>query len=413
MKYSVLFTDDATHDLTKLYDYIAADDVPGKAELMHPLLCESHAMQLILKMGIVLPLNLAILGLFRWNRMFRGQLRTLVTGSTGMVDKTEKTEFAILRVLNEAQAPMGSTRIGQQLQALGVDLNQRTVRLYLSHLDQRGLTTLASRRGGRMLTAAGREEVESGAIIERLGFASARIDALSFRMSLDIKSCRGTVILNLSHLSEANFERAKPLIRSAYQNGFGMGRLMLLRRAGERIGGFTVRDGEVVLGTVCSFTVNGVLLGQGIPVRARYGGLVEVRDRTPLRFTTLVDYSGCTIDPLETFIRAKMTSVAQVCTHQRGIIGASFREVPAVAMGQLFTVLERMKNIGLAGMLLVGRPNQDLLGVPVSPDRAGLVAIGGMNPVAAAYESGIDIHTDAMSCLHDFKELEDFEKLLT
>ncbi|MCL5269483.1 MAG: DUF128 domain-containing protein, partial [bacterium] len=297
-------------------------------------------------------------------------------------------------------------------QAMGIDLNQRTVRLYLLNLEQKGLTQLASRRGGRVLTAAGREEAEGAAIIERLGFASARIDALSYRMSLDIKTRRGTVILNLSHLCERDFERAKPIIRSAFATGFAMGRLVVVRRVGERVGGITVGEGEIVIGTVCSFTVNGVLLASGVPVRPRYGGLVEVRDREPLRFTTLVDYAGCTIDPLETFIRARMTSVAQVVRENRGIIGASFREVPAIAMGRIHKVLDRMHAIGLAGTLLVGRPNRDLLGVPVSPERAGLVAVGGMNPIAAAYESGIEIHTDAMSCLTDFGELVDYEEAL-
>lgn len=328
------------------------------------------------------------------------------------MDKTRRTELAILRILHEAQTPMGSTRIGQQLQSHGIELNQRTVRLYLLNLDKRGLTRLASRRGGRVLTPGGRQEAESAAIVERLGFASARIDALSYRMSLDLSTLRGSVILNLSHMSEQQFPEAVPILRGAFRSGWSMGRLLLIRRRGQHIGSFTVPEGEIVIGTICSFTVNGVLLRWGIPVRPRYGGLVEVRDRHLLRFTTLVDYAGCTIDPLETFVRARMTSVSRLCREGRGIIGASFREVPALAMPRLEKMLDRMKAVGLAGTLLVGRPNQDLLGVPVSPERAGLVAIGGMNPVAAVQEHGIDIHTDAMACLHEFHDLVDYEEAL-
>lgn len=330
-----------------------------------------------------------------------------------MTDKTERTELAILRILNEAQTPMGSTRICQQLQARGIELNQRTVRLYLLQTDHRNLTKLVSRRGGRVLTTLGRREAESAAIVERLGFASARIDDLSYRMSLDIKTGHGTVILNLSHFREYQFNRVKSRIRRAFAAGLGMGRLMLVRCPGERIAGFTVQEGEIVVGTVCSFTVNGVLLKSGIPVRPRYGGLVEIRDKKPLRFTTLVDYEGCTIDPLETFIRAHMTSVNQVVSDDQGIIGASFREVPASSLPKIHKILERMKKMGLAATLLVGRPNQDLLGVPVSPDKAGLVAMGGMNPIAAAYENDLEIHTDAMSCLHDFRDLVEYTEALT
>ena len=198
-----------------------------------------------------------------------------------MKHKPETTEEAILRILHEAETPMGGTQVGRRLAGMGIDLNQRTVRLHMLQLDRRGLTRLVSRRGGRVLTPAGRQEAMATGIVERLDFMATRIDALGYRMNLDPHAGRGSVILNLSFVSEADLARAAPLIREAFAAGLGMGRLMLVRRAGQQVAGLTVRDGEVIIGTVCSFAVNGVLIHAGVPVRARYGGLVEVRAREP------------------------------------------------------------------------------------------------------------------------------------
>lgn len=329
-----------------------------------------------------------------------------------MSDKTDRTVQAILRILRNAQTPLGSMRIGRKLQALGIDLSERSIRLYLQELDARGLTRLVSPREGRVLSPKGEEEAEAAGVIGRLDFTSARIDMLSCSMSFDPRTAHGTVMLNLSIFKRDDFEQLRGDIRKAFAQGWGMGRLLLLKQPGEQIAGLTVHDGEVVLGTLCSFTVNGILLRAGIPVRARYGGLLEVREHHPHRFTTLINYEGSTIDPLETFMRAGMTSVRRVCERRRGIIGASFREVPGIARDKIQKVLDRTQQLGLAGMIELGRPNQDLLGVPVGSDRAGLVVAGGMNPVAVGYEAGIPIRTIAMACLTEYRELQDFEEVL-
>ena len=45
--------------------------------------------------------------------------------------------------------------------------------------------------------------------------------------------------------------------------------------------------------------------------------------------------------------------------------------------------------------------------VTYSLGHCGLVLVGGLNPVAAAVESGIEVTNKAMSGLMDFKELSD------
>ena len=73
------------------------------------------------------------------------------------------------------------------------------------------------------------------------------------------------------------------------------------------------------------------MLDEGVPMTNRFGGLLQVSDHKPLRFTQIINYDGTTLDPLEIFIKGRMTSVSQAVSTGEGVIGASFREIPAPA----------------------------------------------------------------------------------
>ena len=71
-----------------------------------------------------------------------------------------------------------------------------------------------------------------------------------------------------------------------------------------------------------------------------------------------------------------------------------------------------MQKAGLGGVLLVGRPGQPLLEVPVSTGRVGLVVIGGLNPLGAVEEAGIATSNHAMGALLPYEELTHYEQAL-
>jgi repressor of nif and glnA expression len=171
------------------------------------------------------------------------------------------------------------------------------------------------------------------------------------------------------------------------------------------IGEVPVPKGMIGFGTVCTVTVNRVLLKRGIPVESRYAGLLEIQRDKPLRFTHLVAYAGTTADPTELFIVGGMTSVRDASLVGRGRILASFREVPAVAEADLADVLAQYERNGLGGILGVGKPSQPLLGVPVGRERMGLAVVAGLTPVAALAEAEIPVQNKAMSALVEFSEL--------
>jgi hypothetical protein len=165
------------------------------------------------------------------------------------------------------------------------------------------------------------------------------------------------------------------------------------------------------VGTVCSITLNGVLLKHGIPTVSRFGGLLELQNKKPTRFVEIVMYDGTSIDPLEVFIRSGMTDYLGAINTGSGRIGASFREFPAESRDLVEQLAEKMKRIGLGGLVRIGRPGQTLLEIPVSEGRVGAIVIGGLNPVSIFEETGVRAYSRALAGLIDFNKLFNYEEM--
>jgi repressor of nif and glnA expression len=71
-----------------------------------------------------------------------------------------------------------------------------------------------------------------------------------------------------------------------------------------------------------------------------------------------------------------------------------------------------MADIGVGGILLIGNPNQPLLEMPVGMDKAGMIIVGGLNPIAALEEAGIPTESRAMSTLYEYSKLISFKDAL-
>ncbi len=316
----------------------------------------------------------------------------------------QRKSAAILRVIAEAGKPLGSTRIAEELRLHGIDLKERMVRYYLEEADRLGFTENLGRRG-RNLTELGRRELASAVAVDRVGFISDRVDELAYNMTFDLQSRVGSVILNLSTIPETGLEKTKAIIKKVFDAGLGMGRLLVVAEAKSHLmGQNTIPARELALGTLCSVTLNGVFQANGIPVIARFGGLLEIQDKRPVRFTQIINYNGTTIDPIEIFIKGKMTQVSNTAYFGNGTIGASFREIPAGALPKARQLIQELERVGLGGVLVIGEPGRTILDVPVSPSRVGLVIAAGLNPIAAIEEEGIPTRNFAMDTLCDYKE---------
>lgn len=327
------------------------------------------------------------------------------------MDKNPQRKIiSILNILHDANRSLGGTKIAQKLQEFGFDLSQRMVRNYLQKMDQDGLTLNLGKRG-RKITAKGEEELKAAFVIEKLGFVASKIDTLTYQMSFSLRKPKGKIILNLSTIDKRYLTKAIQQIQLVFRAGLGMGRFVILGFPGSGLGSVRVEAGKVAIGTVCSVTINGILLKEGIHTTSRFGGLLELVERRPLRFTEIINYGGSSIDPLEIFIKGGMTSVRQAVLTGNGKIGASFREVPSIALPKVEKIRKKLDGIGLGGILMIGKPGRSLLNIPVSEGRVGMIVAGGLNPMAAVEESGIATENMALSELFEFELLIPFWEL--
>ena len=114
-----------------------------------------------------------------------------------MPDKIKKKQLSILNVLKQTDGPCSSSQIASELEALGYEISERTVRFYLNKMDEAGLTKTVVKKG-RKITEQGLSELDSSSIIERVGFLSAKIDQLTYAMDFDLNKKTGNVVVNLS-----------------------------------------------------------------------------------------------------------------------------------------------------------------------------------------------------------------------
>lgn len=323
--------------------------------------------------------------------------------------RKEKTQWAILKILNDAERPMGAAKIQSALLSSGMDVRPRTIRFHLLHLDREGLTSQASRRIGRTITSRGRHELVHANVSEKVGIVASRVDNLAYRMSFRSTLNTGTVVLNISLIRPEHLNRSLNEMKLVFRQNLAISSRIMVARPGELIAGTVVPAEYVAIGTVCSVTVSGALLHEGIPVRSRFGGLLEVRDRIPTRFVELIEYAGSTLDPLEVFIQANMTRVRDVVLTGSGILCAGFREIPTAALEDVRAIGKRMQRVGLGGIMELGVPHQPVLGVPVSAGHAGLIVYGGLNPIAALRESGIPVVIKSLAGLEQYSSLRTIE----
>jgi len=322
----------------------------------------------------------------------------------------EKKLNTILKIVAESNEPIGSPDISAQLKECGIEMSERTVRHHLQQLGEEGLVKVFWKEG-RMLTKKGREELENAMISEKIGLVSSRIESLSYRMTFDLEKKQGSVIFNLTYFHKSEFKKALKIMAEAFKKNYCMGQLVCVAEDGKEIAGTKVPVGKVCFGTMCATNLNGILLKAGIPVESKFGGVLQIEDGKPLRFTELVSYSGSTLDPHEIFIRSKMTNVRDACKGS-GKILAGLREIPAASRDKAEEIIQQARGAGFGNALYIGKPGQPVLGMPVAVDRVGLVIPGGLNPVAACEEWGIETESKALVTLVEYSQLQKFDSLL-
>jgi len=326
------------------------------------------------------------------------------------IQDVERKTIAIMRILRDSAEPLGARIIAQSLKDHGVELGERAVRYHLKLMDERGFTESVG-RDGRLITQLGLEELESALVSDKVGFVASKIELLAYQTDFDLDKRQGKVPVNLSFFPERQFKKAIEVMKEAFQVGICVSDLVAVARQGERFGGITVPQGKIGLATVCSIIVNGALLKAGVPMDSKFGGILQIKNHKPLRFVELIQYSGSSLDPSVIYITSRMTSVGQVAREGRGRILANFREIPAICLPVAEKVVAKLKEANLGGVLMLGKVSKSVCEVPVELNKVGIVLTGGLNPVAAAVEAGVEVENRAMSTVMDYRELTGFWNL--
>jgi repressor of nif and glnA expression len=317
---------------------------------------------------------------------------------------TERKAISILKVLSESSEPVGSTIIARELECHGVCLSERTVRYHLKIMDERGFTRPLG-RDGRSITQEGMDELKSALAPEQIGFVIERINLLAYRSNFDPRTRVGQVPINTSVFPADRFRQALEVMKEAFAAGYCVSDLVATAHAGEKLGHVVIPEGQVGFATVCSAVVHGVLLKAGVPMDSKFGGILEVRNGTPRRFVAIISYAGTSLDPSEAYIRARMTSVRRAAATGTGRILANFREIPAAARPRVEAIVADLKQSGIGGVLLIGEASEPICQMPVGLNKIGMILLGGLNPVAAAEEAGIEAENISESGTIDFRRL--------
>lgn len=324
----------------------------------------------------------------------------------------ERKVVAILKVLSGSPEPLGGRVIARRLSDLGYGLGERAVRYHLKWMDERGLTQTVGRKDGRQITSAGLDELKSALVTDRLGCIASRIELLAYATTFDLESREGRLPIDVSVFAKNDLPRALEIMHRAFTAGYGVSGLVASASEGERLGDVTIPQGRVGLASVSSIAVSGVLLKAGIPVVCRFEGLLELRDRQAVRFTQLVDCAGCSLHTAEILIAGGMTSVGDAVASGDGQILASFFEVPFPSKSETEAILERLRAAGFDGLVSMGEVSEPLCEVTTEINRVGLILRHGLNPAAAAAETGIEATNRAMGGMIGHKELRRIGDLL-
>ncbi|MFC1952857.1 DUF128 domain-containing protein [Chloroflexota bacterium] len=321
--------------------------------------------------------------------------------------EAERKILAILKVLSESSEPLGSITIARELERHGVFLSERGVRYNLRITDERGYTQPLG-HDGRMITPLGFEELTTALAPEHVGFILEKLELLAFQTTFDPEKQTGRLPINTSLINLNQFREVLSVIGAAFEAGICVSEFVATASEGEKLGSIVVPPGKIGLATVCSATINGVLLKAGVPIESKFGGVLEIRDSEPKRFTAIINYSGTSLDPSVQYIRAGMTSVGDITRTGSGKLLANFREIPALSRAVVTEKIALLKEAGIGGVYALGNTSEPICQIPVNLNRVGIVLLGGLNPITLAVEAGFEVENIAESGLIDFEQLISF-----
>ena len=312
------------------------------------------------------------------------------------MSESEHRMIEILRILNEQDKAIGSKIIANELKNKGYNLGERAVRYHMQILDEKGYTERIG-YSGRIITELGKIKLEKGLIYDQVDFIHSKFEEMIYKTDLKYETQTGDIITNTIETYDAEVIN---LIKKAIQHGLAVSPLINIKEEAEN------NKTKYIIKTICSTTIDGVLLSNGIPSQPIYGGLVEIENYKPTHFTEVISYNKTSLSPINAFISKDMTSIQKVIEEGNGIIPANFRVIPSNTKNKTINILKKLKKINIDGVLSIGHDGERTLGIPVSKDLIGVTIIGGVTPFCLAQELGYNINIKTIDELEKINNLK-------
>jgi repressor of nif and glnA expression len=311
----------------------------------------------------------------------------------------------ILRVIDDSDKAIGARAISDLLSERGFEIGERAVRYNLKILDELGFTKKLG-YAGRSLTPLGMRELSDALVNDRIGFVNTRIEEYMYRTTF-IPGRGGKLVVNTSLIGKEDYERAAEVLNAVFDSGYGVSRKAIVAEEGDGFFSIVVPRGCLGIATVCSITLDGILLRNGIPVTTTFAGVAEVSDSVLERFTELIAYAGSSIDPMRAFLSRRITRITEALSGSRGRLLANVREVPLSAANEAIDLLSDAARYGIGGLIKAGEDGWSTFGCPVSSGKVGIAISAGVNGPAAVEEAGIQIKTTPISAMAEYSMLRE------
>ena len=229
----------------------------------------------------------------------------------------------------------------------------------------------------------------------KISFLLSKSWNLIEKVNFDVETLQGDIISNVSYLHKNEVDEAIDIMKNAYTSN------RKYINPYYKLVDHPTDDSKIGIATICSLSIDGILIKNGIMCNPKYGGLLELTE--PPAFLDLISYNGSTLDPHKIFLAKNKISI----TKKEGPakILASLKEIPYIALEHSEFLLNNLKNIGFS-IYKIGKPREVLYNAKIDNYNFGIVAGSGLNSIGAIEENEIDIEIKAIEKLIPFEKME-------
>ena len=228
----------------------------------------------------------------------------------------------------------------------------------------------------------------------KLPFLLSKSWNLIQQVDFNAQKQKGKIVANVSYISRNDLDESLAIMEEAYNDNpkYINPYYKLIDHPKD--------DNMVGIATICSLSIDGILIKNGIMSNPKYSGLLELTE--PPLFIDLISYNGTTLDPHKIFLSKNMTSITGDDSPSK--ILASVKEIPYISRDQAVELLSMLNNIGFS-IYKIGKPRELVYNSKVDNYNFGVITGGGLNSIGAIREKGINIEVKAIETLLPFEEM--------